>query len=110
VEKIAFVMTLKPGFEEEYKKRHDQLWPELALELKNAGVSNYSIYLHRPTLKLFATLDRNHDHTMADLPNTPALKNGGVTWRTLWKLILIPVQWSRILNLCFILNNFKKLD
>jgi L-rhamnose mutarotase len=74
VEKIAFVMTLKPGCEEEYKKRHDQLWPELALELKKAGISNYSIYLHPPTLKLFAILDRTHDHTMADLPNTPAVK------------------------------------
>ena len=25
----AFRMKLKPGFEAEYKKRHDEIWPDL---------------------------------------------------------------------------------
>lgn len=74
MEKIAFVMTLRPGFEAEYKKRHDALWPELAVELRKAGISDYSIYLHPPSLKLFAVLKRRHDHTMDDLPATAAVK------------------------------------
>lgn len=74
MEKIAFVMTLKPGFEAEYKKRHDELWPELAVELKKAGISDYSIYLHPQSLKLFAVLKRTHNHTMDNLPETPAVK------------------------------------
>ena len=74
MQKIAFVMTLKPGFEAEYKKRHDELWPELAEELKKAGVSDYSIYLHQPSLKLFAVLKRTDNHTMDDLPATAAVK------------------------------------
>lgn len=74
MEKIAFVMTLKPGFEVEYKKRHDALWPELATELKKAGISDYSIYLHPQSLKLFAVLKRTDNHTMNDLPATAAVR------------------------------------
>lgn len=74
MEKIAFVMQLKPGFEAEYKKRHDEIWPELSAELKAAGVSDYSIFLHLETLQLFAVLKRTHNHTMANLPTTAIVK------------------------------------
>ncbi|MBT3276220.1 MAG: L-rhamnose mutarotase, partial [Spirochaetales bacterium] len=42
--RIAFKMKLKPGFEDEYKKRHDALWPELTELLKSQGLSDYSIF------------------------------------------------------------------
>jgi L-rhamnose mutarotase len=50
----AFLMTLKPGCEAEYRKRHDPIWPELEEILKKHGVHNYSIFLDRSTEKLFA--------------------------------------------------------
>ena len=50
----AFVMQLKPGFEAEYQRRHDKIWPELHQELQAAGVSDYSIFLHPGTLQLCA--------------------------------------------------------
>lgn len=50
----AFKMKLKPGYEDEYKKRHDQIWPELSECLKEAGVHDYSIYLDEESLTLFA--------------------------------------------------------
>ena len=37
--RIAFKMQLFPGFEEEYKKRHDEMWPELHALLKETGIS-----------------------------------------------------------------------
>jgi L-rhamnose mutarotase len=49
----AFAMHLKPGFEAEYKRRHDEIWPELARLLKDAGISDYSIFLDPGTLTLF---------------------------------------------------------
>jgi len=52
--KIAFKMKLKPGFEAEYKKRHDEIWPELATLLKENGISDYSIFLDEETNSLFA--------------------------------------------------------
>ena len=47
-------MKLKPGHEAEYKRRHDALWPELKQLLKEAGVSDYAIYLDEETHTLFA--------------------------------------------------------
>lgn len=52
--KIAFKMKLIPGFEEEYEKRHREIWPELAALLKDNGISDYSIFLDRDTSTLFA--------------------------------------------------------
>ncbi len=43
--RIGSVMHLHAGCEEEYKKRHDKLWPEMAKELKAHGASEYSIFL-----------------------------------------------------------------
>ncbi len=66
----AFKMKLKKGFEAEYKRRHDELWPEMLKELEAAGISDYSIYLDRETLTLFAFQKLKNYHTSADLPKT----------------------------------------
>ena len=50
----AFKMKLKPGFKDEYKKRHDEIWPELKKLLHDAGVRDYSIFLDEETNNLFA--------------------------------------------------------
>ncbi|OUS71019.1 L-rhamnose mutarotase [Pseudoalteromonas sp. A601] len=74
MEKIAFTMTLLAGNEAEYKKRHDEIWPELVIELENAGVSDYSIFHEPSSNTLFAVLKRTNDHKMDDLPLTPIVK------------------------------------
>lgn len=74
MEQIAFVMQLKPGFEAEYQLRHDQIWPELVAQLKDAGISDYSIFLHPGTLQLFGVLKRTPDHSMDDLPATAVMR------------------------------------
>src|SRR5215510_1826491 len=50
----AFLMTLKPGNQAEYERRHNPIWRELEEVLKSHGVSNYSIFLNRQTDTLFA--------------------------------------------------------
>ena len=50
----AFRMKLKPGFEAEYKKRHDEIWPDLKELLQQAGISQYYIFLDVVTGSLFA--------------------------------------------------------
>ena len=50
----AFKMKLKPGFKDEYKKRHDEIWPELREALTEAGIHDYSIFLDEETNILFA--------------------------------------------------------
>lgn len=74
MEKFAFKMMLNKGFEAEYKKRHDEIWPELIVLLKDAGVSDYSIHLDIETGTLFAVLWRAENHTMNDLPLQPIMQ------------------------------------
>ena len=74
MEKYAFRMRLNPGMAEEYKRRHDAIWPELSALLKEAGVSDYSIHLDEETNLLFGVLRRREGHTMADLPNHPVMQ------------------------------------
>ncbi len=67
----AFKMKLKPGFEEEYKKRHDEIWPELSKAISEAGIYDYSIFLDKETLTLFAvhkTSGSNSADKLGDLP------------------------------------------
>ncbi|EIM28084.1 L-rhamnose mutarotase [Microvirga lotononidis] len=73
-EKYAFKMQLNPGMEGEYRRRHDEIWPELVELLKDAGIEDYSIHLDRETGILFGVLWRRADHRMADLPNHPVMK------------------------------------
>jgi len=70
----AFKMKLKPGFKAEYKRRHDEIWPELSQVLKNAGISDYSIYLDEETDTLFAFQKLAPGHTAGDLPNNPIVR------------------------------------
>ena len=74
MQRNAFTMKLKPGFKAEYKKRHDEIWPELADELTAAGVSDYSIFLDQETLTLFAVQKLTDDNTAEDLPQTTIVK------------------------------------
>ena len=50
----AFVMSLKPGADSEYERRHNPIWPELSAVLTAHGVRAYSIFLHAQTRQLFA--------------------------------------------------------
>ena len=52
--RLAFKMHLLEGQKDEYKKRHNELWPELRQLLKDSGVSDYSIFLDEETNTLFA--------------------------------------------------------
>lgn len=70
----AFRMKLKPGTVAEYKRRHDELWPDLGDALREAGIYDYSIFLDEETLHLFAVLKLRADHAIAALPHKPVMQ------------------------------------
>ncbi len=72
--KIAFKMKLKPGFEKEYKKRHDEIWPELKELLSQNSVSDYTIFLDEETHLLFAVQKLNSDSSSQDLGTNPIVQ------------------------------------
>jgi L-rhamnose mutarotase len=53
----AFAMSLYPGQEADYQRRHNPIWPELEAVLLSHGVHNYSIFLHPENLQLFAYVE-----------------------------------------------------
>lgn len=70
----AFKMFLKPGFEAEYEKRHNAIWPELKKLLHDAGVFDYSIFWDRETNVLFAVQKNNGEGGSQDLGSTEIVK------------------------------------
>lgn len=72
--KVAFKMKLHHGREEEYKKRHDELWPELKQLLKSTGISEYSIFLDRETDVLFGILKVENAAVLDELPAEPVMQ------------------------------------
>src|ERR1035437_493521 len=74
MQRLAFKMKLKPGVVAEYKKRHDEIWPELVAALKAAGVSDYSIFLDEETLTLFAVQKLGDKNSAVALPHSPIVR------------------------------------
>jgi len=72
--RVAFKMKLKPGFLKEYKKRHDEIWPELSQELAKAGITDYSIFFDEESNALFAVQKLSEHDTSDLLPQTEIVK------------------------------------
>ncbi len=72
--RIAFKMKLKPGCVDEYKSRHDAIWPELKNLLKEAGISDYSIFFDEETSTLFAVQKQAGESSSQDLGDSPIVK------------------------------------
>lgn len=71
---LAFRMQLIKGNEEEYKKRHNEIWPELAELLKSAGIQEYYIFLDDVTLALFAFQKLAGNADTSGLSSLPIMK------------------------------------
>ena len=70
----AFKMYLKPGYKEEYKRRHANLFPELKALLTESGVRNYSIYLDEDTNILYAYQELEGEGGSQELSDTDICK------------------------------------
>lgn len=70
----AFRMTLHPGQEHEYRKRHDAIWPELADALREAGIEDYRIFLDPQSCHLFAIMVLADGHSVDALPALPVMQ------------------------------------
>jgi L-rhamnose mutarotase len=72
--RFGFKMKMYPGFKEEYKKRHGEIWPELVELLKSEGIGNYSIFLDEETNTLFAYQEQSGLASSQDLGTTEIVK------------------------------------
>ncbi len=67
-------MKLLPGFVEEYKKRHDALWPELKELLHEMGIRDYAIYFDPESHSLFAVQKQTSEATPEIIPHQGIVK------------------------------------
>ena len=44
MDRYAWVLEVRPGYEEEYRRRHEEIWPKMVEALRSAGIRNYSIF------------------------------------------------------------------
>jgi L-rhamnose mutarotase len=97
----AWVLEVRPGYEEEYKKRHDDIWPEMLGALKKAGIRNYSIFRHGLTLFGYFETD-DLQKTIAALAKETFNARRGTSMTPLMKIevdertgfpFLLPKQW-----------------
>lgn len=70
----AFKMFLKPGFEKEYEKRHNAIWPELKDLLHQSGVSDYTIFWDKETNVLYAYQIVSGEGSSQDLGSNPIVQ------------------------------------
>lgn len=70
MKRLSFKMHLLEGKKDEYIKRHNEIWPELLQLLKDAGISEYSIFLDEETNTLFAFQKVSGDGSSQDLGQT----------------------------------------
>ena len=74
----SFRMTLKEGKLEEYKKKHDEVWPEISEILATAGVTNYSIYYDKKDNTLIEYMELTDDNTFDQMEELETIKKWNI--------------------------------
>ena len=74
MDRVGFKMKLNPGAEAEYRKRHDEIWPELAALLTARGIRDYTIFHDPETDILFAVFSKAAGARLDDLASEPVMR------------------------------------
>ena len=100
-QQFAWILEVRPGYEDEYKKRHEEIWPEMIDMLHASGVRNYSIF--RNGLTLFGYFEtENLDQTIAAINASDVNRRWGEYMAPIMKIkvdsqrnfpFLLPLQW-----------------
>lgn len=69
VEHSLLQITLRPGVEAEYERRHDEIWPEMVDALHTAGFSE-RIFRHEQTVSIYAVCHPDAETAWARLRST----------------------------------------
>ena len=91
--RLSVKMKLIKGKEAEYKKRHDEIWPELKLLLKEHGIQDYSIFLDAETANLFSVLKVENPALLQELSKHPVMRKW---WTYMKDLMLTNTDYSPV--------------
>jgi L-rhamnose mutarotase len=96
-----WVLEVRPGYEAEYRRRHDEIWPEMVMELRAAGIRNYAIFRHGLTLLGYFETD-NLAASIAALRESEVNRRWGEWMAPIMRIevdpatgfpYLLPIQW-----------------
>jgi L-rhamnose mutarotase len=97
----AWILEVRPGYEDEYKKRHDEIWPDMVETLRKAGIRNYNIFRHGLDLIGYFETD-DLQRTIDILKTDPVNARWGAYMAPIMKIeidtqlgfpFLLPLQW-----------------
>ena len=90
---VSVKMKLIKGNEAEYKRRHDEIWPDLKLLLKEHGIQDYSIFLDAETANLFSVLKVENPALLQELSKHPVMRKW---WTYMKDLMLTNTDYSPV--------------
>ncbi|MEO8668431.1 MAG: L-rhamnose mutarotase [Bauldia sp.] len=102
--RYAWVLEVRPGYEDEYKKRHDEIWPEMLESLAKSGIRNYSIFRHGLTLFGYFETD-DLKATIAYLRNDPV----DARWSA-WMAPIMKIDVDESIDFPFLLPLLWQMD
>lgn len=91
LQRIAFLLRLKPGTGVAYDKDHAEVWPEMLALLKRSGISDYSIFRRDELLFLYMRLDQDFDTVWDRIEADPV----NTRWQQAMSAYFLPVQETR---------------
>lgn len=91
MKRVAFVMRLKDGGLADYKRHHDNIWPELVAEIEKSGIAQITIFENDPMLVLYSEI---HDVD---------------AWNKLWSSE-VHDRWGEIMNPLMFFGADGKVD
>jgi len=69
-EHSLLTITLRPGVEDEYQVRHDEIWPEMVEALRASGFSEMRIFRHEQTVSIYSVCHPDAETAWARLRET----------------------------------------
>ena len=107
MERMGFVLGIKPEALPEYKRLHRETWPEILEIISRANIKNYSIFLKEPENLLFAYWEYVGTDFAADqakLAAEPRMKD----WWVICEPMQVPLEtrkpgewWAKLENVFY---------
>jgi L-rhamnose mutarotase len=88
MERMAFMLRLKPGAGDAYDEAHRQVWPEMLALLKSAGISEYSIFRRDELLILTLRVEAPFETTWRKIENDPV----NLKWQQAMSAYFLPLD------------------
>lgn len=74
MDKVVWRAKVRPGMQEEYKRRHDEIWNEMVKALKDAGICNYTIWMDGDELFGYYECEKGVDYSLSYQQENPVVQ------------------------------------